>query len=307
MKVYSLQHRNLNFRAFSRLSCLSILFIAIYSSSNLSVELAIAQQPSPPKKESKPAQQDKRSPNPPLIDAIIKFLQPQKRSGGSTNMTMPSTSWSTDWPHFKDRPIELDGRGSQSDETVRKIGFCISPTFDQKERLLWTRQPLIAWAKQAKSLELIDTLTLQTIWQRKDLSDKVPYLKLNAPVLANRNYYLRLVIDDYGVEQIAYIDFQTVSETQWQQIDRDLTEIEKEGIRARLSPERVILQKAEYFAKHQLWGDLQSTVLSYRENNPKIESSELKNILSVFDEGLKDCTGDRPLSNPSDVPEGWRF
>jgi hypothetical protein len=306
MKVYSLQHRNLNFRTFTRRACQSILFIAICSFSNLSAYKTIAQPSLPPKPEPKPAQQDKKSPNPPLIDAIIKFLQPQKRSGGSTNMTMPSTSWSTKWSGVTERHILLNGTGSQT-EIIREMGFCISPTFDEKERLLWTRQPLIAWAKQAKSLELIDTLTFKTIWQRKDLSDKVPYLKLNAPILANRKYYLRLVIDDYGVERIAYIDFQTVSDPQWQQIDRDLTEIDKRGIRDRLSQEEVILQKAEYFAKHQLWGDLQSTVLSFRQNNPKIESSELQNILSLFDKALADCTEARPSSNSKDVPEGLRF
>jgi hypothetical protein len=223
-----------------------------------------------------------------LINAVKKWLQPKKRSGGSiSERNLPFGQYPTSGaqdPPLQDPPIPVSEEDTES--------ICLSPSFSPEYGYLWTRQPLLAWAKDPLVLQIIDARSKQIFWQEQNFSNKFYQTKLNIPLKAGQSYILR-AIGNYSLNQNDIdIEFQTLDEIQWQQINRDLIAIERQSINDKESQEEIALRKAAYFAERELWGDVQSTILSLRKNTSESGemSAELRYIIYKFEEAFEQCS-----------------
>jgi hypothetical protein len=281
---YQIFKKSLQFS--SKLS-LTLLPIVIFSISTPEPN-SIAQPPSSEKQTINQKLPNKILQTPWLINAVRKWLQPKKRSGGSTSeRNLPFGQYPTSGeqdPPLRDPPIPLSEEDTES--------ICLSPSFSPEYRYLWTRQPLLAWAKDPLILQIIDARSKQIFWQEQNFSNKFYQTKLNIPLKAGQSYILR-AIGNYSLNQNDIdIEFQTLDEIQWQQINKDLIAIERQSINDKENQEEIALRKAVYFAERGLWGDVQSTILSLRKNtNESGEmSAELRYIIYKFEEAFEQCS-----------------
>jgi hypothetical protein len=250
----------------------------------------IAQSPSSLKHSTNEKLPNKISRTPWLLNAVRKWLQPKKRSGGSTSeRNLPFGQYpisDSQDPPLPDPPIPLSGAGEEIES------LCLSPSFSSEYHYLWTRQPLLLWAKQPLTLQVIDVRSNQIIWQKKDFNSIINQTRLDILLKAGQKYILRAIGNSSLNQNDINIEFQTLDEAQWQQINRDLIAIERQSINQKESHEEIALRKAAYFAERELWGDVQSTILSLRKSTSESGemSAELRYLIYKFEEAFEQCS-----------------
>jgi hypothetical protein len=118
-----------------------------------------------------------------LFKTILKWLQPQRRRGGST-----SERYNYDPHHGIFR--SQSGSGSiELDRSIEEPGdiqtLCLSPSFSSEYHYLWTRQPLITCSRNPSALQIIDVQRKNQFLKIKP-KKKLHYRKLL--ILSNTNY-----------------------------------------------------------------------------------------------------------------------
>jgi hypothetical protein len=212
-------------------------------------QVAFAQSPQPTQKPS-PSRSSNPQQNVPIIDAILKLLQPQKRSGGS--------------------------------RTSGGIICAYSPVFKPDRQLLWTRQPVLAWVGDPSAIQLIDDRSKQIVWEKSiDSNNGTRQLRIDRPLELGKRYIWRVVAESGNDAVNPEVAFQMVDVTQWRKIDRELKALEQKQKRQKLSPEKTALERVYYFAQLQMWGDVQETLAVLPTNiKQNLETSELENKIS---------------------------
>jgi hypothetical protein len=256
---------------------------------------AFAQSSKSPQKSPRTTQPTKPNRNGWLIDKIRVLLNPHKRSGGST-----------DRPIFN-RSFSISRRNETGSATVySQDSVCIlSPIFNPNpkvDRLLWTRKPLFVWAGYSSGLQLVDARSNKIVWQKK-VTEESGRIEIDRPLEAGKSYILRS-FSHYDPERVKLeTTFQTVTATDWEQINRDLLSIEQASIAKKQTQAEISLQKATYFAKRQLWGDVQTTILSIWQDekegkqinsiNPALPNDEIQILLTEIENTFPICSLDR--------------
>jgi hypothetical protein len=203
-----------------------------------------------PSKKSSPSNNSK---TPWVIEGILKWLQPHKRSGGSTDRLI-----------FK-RLISQSSPGSETGRVTiySQDSICmLSPIFNSNAvNRLWTRQPLFVWAGYSSAFQLVDTQSRKTVWQKK-VGKESGRIKIDVSLEPGKSYTLKS-FSNYNPEKVNLeATFQTVTAADWEQINKDLLSIEQSSAAQGQNQQEIALEKATYFSKRQLWGDVQTTILS---------------------------------------------
>jgi hypothetical protein len=244
------------------------------------------------KKTQQPSKRNSPSNNsktPWVIVGILKWLQPHKRSGGSTDRLIFKRAISSSSIPGKPSGSETGGVTIYSQDSI----CMLSPIFDFNTiNRLWTRQPLFVWAGYSSAFQLVETQSRKTVWQKK-VGKESGRIKMDVSLESGKSYTLKSFSYDNPEEIRMEATFQTVPAVEWSQINRDLLSIEQTSIAQGKTQKEIELEKAAYFAKNQLWSDVQTTILSNwqdekegKEINAKIASSSddaIQNLLTEIE------------------------
>jgi hypothetical protein len=133
-----------------------------------------------------------------------------------------------------------------------------SPVFKSKYPYLWTRQPVLVWTGEPSALQLIDVQSQKVVWGKSfDSNIGTHQFKIDQPLALGKRYIWRVVAEPGNDEVNPEIAFQMVSATKWKQIDQELKVLEQKSKRQKLNSEGIALEKIQYFAQYQMWGDIQ--------------------------------------------------
>ena len=213
----------------SKVSILMAIFTlcAIDSSGFLASDRAASAQSKPPQKS--PATQPVNSTrNGWLIDKIIGLLKPKTSAGLSR------------------------GNG---------IVCAESPVFKPDNPYLWTRQPVLVWAGDPSAIQLLDAQSQRVVWQKSVARNTgTRQLKIDRPLELGKRYIWRVVAEPDHNAVNPEVTFQMVDLTQWKKIDRELKALEQKQKGQKLNSEEIALERVNYFAQRQMWGDVQETL-----------------------------------------------
>jgi hypothetical protein len=181
-----------------------------------------------------------------LIERILEFLQPRKRSGGS--------------------------RG----DTCLK-----SPVFKPDRPLLWTRQPRLVWIwirhdeSKSKLVRVTDISSKRVILEKEvnpNLQQLYLYqLRIDQPLEFGKRYVWEIVADPRNEVNNPKVEFQVVDKAQWQKIDRDFETLNRQLASQQLDSEHITLERVKYFAQLQMWGDVTEVIYSLPDEAGKSE------------------------------------
>jgi hypothetical protein len=224
---------------------------------------------------SKKSSTSNNSKTPWVIADIMKWLQPHKRSGGSTDRLI-----------FK-RLISQSSPGSETGRVTiySQDSICmLSPIFNSNIiHRLWTRQPLFVWAGYSSAFQLVDAQSRKIVWQKR-VGEESGRIKIDVLLEPGKSYTLKS-FSYYDPEQVKLeATFQTVTAADWSQINGDLLSIERKLMAQGKNQREVSLEKATYFAKNQLWGDVQTTILNNWQDEKEGKRINVKTTLSSDDE-----------------------
>jgi hypothetical protein len=264
----------MNSRKILHQAFLAILVIATTLISLPSDNL-VAQLQKKTQQPSKKSSTSNTSKTPWVIDGILKWLQPHKKSGGSTDRLI-----------FK-RLISQSSPGSETGRVTiySQDSICmLSPIFNSNTiHRLWTRQPLFVWAGYSSAFQLVDTQSRKIVWQKR-VGEESGRIKIDVLLEPGKSYTLKS-FSYYDPEQVKLeATFQTVTAADWSQINGDLLSIEQKLMAQGKNQREVSLEKATYFAKNQLWGDVQTTILSNWQDEKEGKRINVKTTLSSDDE-----------------------
>jgi hypothetical protein len=266
--------------------------LVLLPSDTLLAQLKVESQQTTKKNSSSDKSTNTGKNNHSIITSILKWL-PQKRSGGSTNRPIFTRSFS------------ISKRNETGGVTIyNQDSVCIlSPIFDPKAaHLLWTRQPFFVWAGYSSALQVVDARSKKIVWQKK-ASEGSGRIKIDISLEAGKTYILKS-FSNYDPDRVQLeTTFQTVTTADWTKINRDLLLIEQTSIAQKQTREEIGLQKAAYFAKNQLWGDVQTTILSIWQDEKEgkqinVRSSSLPNddiqmLLTEIENAFPTCHLDK--------------
>jgi hypothetical protein len=224
-----------------------------------------------------------------VITNILKWLQPHKRSGGSTDRLIFKRAISS-----SSIPVKPSGSETGGVTIYGQDSICmLSPMFDFNTiNRLWTRQPLFVWAGYSSAFQLVETRSRKTVWQKR-VSKESGRIKVDVSLEPGKSYTLKSFSYDNPEDVRMEATFQTVSAAEWLQINRDLLSIDQTSIAHGKTQREIALEKATYFAKNQLWGDVQTTILSHwqdeKEGKPinvktaPSSDNEIQNLLTEIE------------------------
>jgi hypothetical protein len=235
-----------------------------------------------------------------VINSILKWLRPHRRSGGSTDrLTFRRIVISQSSLGSSETSITIEDRvrrgyNQRKRQTARETetesvtiygqdSICmLSPIFNSNAvHRLWTRQPLIVWAGYSSAFQLVDTQSKKIVWQKK-VGKESGRIKIDVPLESGKSYTLKSF--SFGNPETVKVEatFQTVTATEWSQINKDLLSIEQISIAQGKIYKEVALEKATYFAKNQLWGDVEITILSNWQDEKEGKEINVINSVNLF-------------------------
>jgi Domain of Unknown Function (DUF928) len=233
----------INWRLFT---CAILFVLCSIDSSGFSIanRVVLAQSSKQPPKPTitKPSKTTQNS----LVEGILKLLMPKKRAGGSRG----------------------DG-----------LVCADSPVFKAEYPYLWVRQPLFVWMGYVDSVQVLDAESRQIVWQKSiDPDRRISQIRIDRPLELGKRYIWRVITDlgnDLANPEFA---FQMVDAPQWKKIDRELKALEQKLKGQQLNSEEIALERVNYFAQRQMWGDVQETlaVLPSTVRNPETIALENK-------------------------------
>jgi hypothetical protein len=219
-----------------------VIFLLLAFHSLNQERVAFAQIPQPTQKPAPP-----KSRNPLIINRIFELLKPKRRVG------------------------------SRGDEMI----CAESPTFKADYPYLWTRQPLLMWSGSPSSLQLLDAQSLKIVWQKTiDSNSEIRQVRIDRPLELGKRYIWRVVAEPGNDAVNPKIAFQMVDANQWRKIDRELKSLEQKLKGQKLSSDEIILEKVNYFAQYQMWGDVQEALAILPSSlNQKQQVIDLKKVI----------------------------
>jgi hypothetical protein len=212
-----------------KLSILMAIFtICAIDSSGFPASDRVASAQSQPSQKSPTTQPVSSTRNGWLIDKIIGLLRPKTSAGGSRG----------------------DG-----------IVCADSPIFKPDNPYLWTRQPVLVWTGNPSAIQLLDAQSQRVVWQKSVARNTgTRQLRIDRLLELGKRYIWRVVAEPNHNAVNPEVAFQMVDPTQWKKIDRELKALEQKQKGQKLNSEEIALERVNYFAQRQMWGDVQETL-----------------------------------------------
>lgn len=246
--------------------CLVLFTLCINDVGGFSAVLA---EPSKPSSKTQINQQSNRSRGW-LLDKILNLLKPKVRVGGSRG-------------GGSSRPVEP--------RTAEGLVCANSPAFKSDSPYLWTRQPLLAWNGSPSVLQIIDVQSKEIIWQKSVESNiNAREVRVDKSLELGRKYTWRTISKPDKIN--SEVSFQIVDIGKWDMIDRNLKALEQNLKQQNLDAEEIALEKINYFARREMWGDVQEIIArlptTSREKEEFVQLGiQIKDELNVCSRKLK--------------------
>ncbi|MBW4518188.1 MAG: DUF928 domain-containing protein [Scytolyngbya sp. HA4215-MV1] len=155
--------------------------------------------------------------------------------------------------------------GSGHTAGTRPADLCwIAP---DRNAQLWQMRPVFVWRGGSNAIGLRKAGSTQILWQKSIVPTNPNYKRLlyTGPVLQpGQTYEWLFFFDRLAKEPQLWIPFQLMSERDRAPITADLVKLEMQLKAKKASAETVTLQRANYFAQHDLWADVLQEVYSVK-------------------------------------------
>ena len=212
----------------------------------------------------------------PLTLIAILFSSSVSASTAIVAQFSQQSSWEDIWRR-------IIGRREQDPPLGSRGNVClISPTLTRQVSLpiLWRKKPLFVWQGQVGRVEVYDRETQELMWRQLTpvIGQQVEYQ--GKPLQAGKVYELQTFTAPRSQQAQRQIPFQITAEQQREQIDRDLTELEK---RTDSTPISLTMQRADYWMANGLWEEAIAEI--YQAKNPSTKLRQLQREIT-----LQTCT-----------------
>lgn len=246
--------------------CLTLFILSATDVSGFSAVLAQSSKPSSKTQINQPSNRNRGW----LLDKILGLLKPKVRVGGSRGSG-------------SSRPVEP--------RTGEGLICANSPAFKSDSPYLWTRQPLLTWNGSPSVLQIIDVQSKEIIWQKSVESNvSTREVRVDKSLELGRKYSWRTMSKPDKIN--SEVSFQIVDIGKWDMIDRNLKALEQNLKQQNLDPEEIALEKINYFARREMWGDVQEIIARLPTTSRQKEEfiqlgNQIQDELSVCSRKLK--------------------
>ncbi|MBD1938755.1 DUF928 domain-containing protein [Microcoleus sp. FACHB-68] len=173
------------------------------------------------------------------------------------------------------------GKGSRGNEgeicvfaPIKLVNFDANQEESQETPKIWTDRPLFLWqGGTPKQIELFVEGSTESLWSRDIPEEATGLLYDGEPLQPGQTYEWRLTAP-FPIKQPA---FQIMEPQKRDRISAELTQLQEQLQGA--SEETIALEKANYFAKQELWADALQELYSVSNPSPALTAA-IKQIQS---------------------------
>lgn len=184
------------------------------------------------------------------------------------------------------------GKGSRGEicvfAPIKLVDFDAKLEQSQETPQVWSDRPLFLWqGGTPKRIELFVAGSTESLWDSEIPEEATGILYDGEPLQPGQTYEWRLTAP-FPIKQPA---FQIIEQQQRDRISAELTQLQAQLQDA--SEETIALEKANYFAKQELWADALQELYSVSNPSPALTAA-IKEIQSH-----NFCTEDKPSNSAS--------
>jgi Domain of Unknown Function (DUF928) len=140
---------------------------------------------------------------------------------------------------------------------------------------VWHRRPMLIWQGNAGAIGVQKPETPQAFWQQPRspvVGAGVQRLQYTGPQLEfGQPYEWAFFASPNSPNRQSWVPFEMVSGDRYRQIEQDLKQLETTLKQQNASPEAVVWQRADYFARQQLWADSLQELFSVLQPSAELQ------------------------------------
>jgi hypothetical protein len=177
----------------------------------------------------------------------------------------PQASW---WQIFQNDPPVDEKPGSPRDLSAAR--FCaITPRSINTDTQVWSDRPLFVWQGNYQKIGLRLEGNQEVFWTQTVASGDKSVIYTGDALQPGQTY--NWVIFSQQNNPIMFIPFKVMDAPERDRIRVRLTILERELKDIGATPEEIAMQRANFFARQELWSDVFKEIYSLKNPSPELE------------------------------------
>lgn len=198
------------------------------------------------------------------------FIKETHQQPTEINNGYLALSWGDIWDILRRKKVAGGRRGDICAIAPQKL---VNPNLSNSEtQEVWSEYPLFLWYSRVSTeqkIELFQKGSKQVFWSRKIAPGETKVIYDGKPLQLGQSYEWK-VLANIPFPVTSGATFQIMGPKKRDRITNDLKQREQQLKKQGANPEKIALEKANYFAQQELWSDALREIYSVPNPSPEL-------------------------------------